>query len=132
MPLGRPTDARFSESHACARLEGKILTLGVTDFAVDALGDIVFVDLPAVGTELSAGDTACEIESVKAVGEVYAPVSGTIVETNGDLADDPGPLGSDPFGGGWLVKIEVKDASGFESLLDLAAYEKHLADADAG
>jgi len=130
--MERPADARFSESHEWSTLEGETLTLGVTDFAVEALGDIVFIDFPEPGTEVAAGDTTCEIESVKAVGEVYSPVAGKITEVNGGLADDPGPLASDPFGAGWLVKIQVEDASGFEKLMDLKAYEKHLETADAG
>ncbi len=129
--MKRPDKARYSKSHEWATLEGDILTLGVTDWAVEHLGDLVYVDLPAAGKELAAGDTACEIESVKAVGEVYSPVAGKVTEVNTGLADDPGPLAGDPYGKGWLVKIKVNDASGFKALLDLAAYEKHLETADA-
>jgi len=128
--MARPDDIRYAESHEWAKLEDGVLTLGITDHAVEALGDIVFIDLPEPGTELSKGDTACEIESVKAVGEVYAPVDGTIKEVNGPLGDDPAGLSSDPFGGGWLVKIEVSDAAGYEGMLDRAAYEKHLETAE--
>ncbi len=130
--MSRPQDARYSESHEWATLDGDVLTLGVTDFAIEHLGDIVFVDLPDVGSDLGPGDTACEIESVKAVGEVYAPVTGTIEAVNEGLADDPSPLVADPFGAGWLMKIKASDTSGFESLMDLAAYEKHLETADPG
>ena len=130
--MSRPANARYSESHEWAILEGDVLTLGVTDFAVEHLGDIVFVDLPEPGTELSKGDTACEIESVKAVGEVYAPVDGTIEAVNSGLGDDPAALSTDPFGAGWLVKIKVSDASALEGFMDLAAYEKHLETADPG
>ena len=130
--MSRPQDARYSESHEWAKLDGDVLTLGVTDFAVEHLGDIVFVDLPDAGTELDKGDTACEIESVKAVGEVYCPVAGTIEAVNDGLADDPAPLSGDPFGGGWLVRIKVSDPAGFEALMDLPAYEKHLETADPG
>ncbi len=130
--MSRPDTARYTESHEWAQLDGDIVTLGITDFAVEHLGDIVFVDLPEAGTELDVGETACEIESVKAVGEVYAPVAGTIEAVNEGLADDPSTLASEPFGGGWLIKIRVSDASALESLMDLAAYEKHLESADPG
>ena len=130
--MTRPENARYSESHEWALLEDDILTMGVTDFAVEHLGDIVFVDLPDTGIELQKGDTCTEIESVKAVGEVYSPVAGTIEEVNGALADDPATLTADPFGSGWLVRIRVTDASGLEDLMDLAAYEKHLETADPG
>lgn len=130
--MKRPENARYSETHEWAILKGDLLTLGVTDWAVEHLGDLVYVDLPDPGTELEPGDTACEIESVKAVGEVYSPVAGKVTEVNAGLADDPAPLAADPYGKGWLVKIKVSDASGLEKFLDLAAYEKHLLDADAG
>lgn len=123
--MSRPEKARYTESHEWALLDGDIVTLGITDFAVEALGDIVFVDLPDVGTELAQGDTACEIESVKAVGEVYSPVAGEITEVNAGLADDPSGL-SDAFGSGWLVRIKTSDASGLDALMDLATYEQHL------
>jgi glycine cleavage system H protein len=130
--MKRPDNARYSETHEWAVLKGDVLTLGVTDWAVEHLGDLVYVDLPDPGTELEQGDTACEVESVKAVGEVYCPVSGKVLEVNAGLADDPAPLAADPFGKGWLVKIKVSDGTGFEKLLDLPAYEKHLENADAG
>ena len=128
--MSRLENARYTESHEWSVLDGDMLTLGVTDFAVEALGDIVFIDLPDVGTELAAGDTACEIESVKAVGEVYSPLAGEIAEVNEGLGDDPAGLAADPFGSGWLVKIKVADASGHDTLMDLAAYESHLKTAE--
>lgn len=124
--MNRPQSVRYAPTHEWASLTGDVVTVGITDFAVEHLGDIVFIDLPEKGRELEKGDTACEIESVKAVGEVYAPVSGTIVEVNSGLADDSAPLAKDPFGAGWLLKIRTKDAGPLQSLLDLAAYEKHL------
>jgi glycine cleavage system H protein len=130
--MKRPENARYSETHEWAILKGDVLTLGVTDWAVEHLGDLVYVDLPDPGTELETGDTACEVESVKAVGEVYSPVDGTVTEVNAGLADDPAPLAADPYGKGWLVKIKVKDSSGLKKLLDLKGYEKHLESADAG
>ncbi|MCK6459267.1 MAG: glycine cleavage system protein GcvH [Planctomycetes bacterium] len=130
--MKRPDKARYSKTHEWAILEGDVLTLGVTDWAVEHLGDLVYVDLPDAGKELAPGETACEIESVKAVGEVYSPVKGKVTAVNAGLADDPAPLAGDPYGKGWLVKIKVSDASGFKGLLDRAAYEKHLETADAG
>ena len=128
--MARPENARYSASHEWATLEDGLLTLGITDHAVEALGDIVFVDLPDEGRTLDRGETAIEIESVKAVGEVYAPVSGTIEAVNEGLGDDPAPLAEDPFGAGWLVKIRVEDASGFDGLLDKATYEDLLENAE--
>ncbi|MHC4551045.1 MAG: glycine cleavage system protein GcvH [Planctomycetota bacterium] len=128
--MTRPANARYTESHEWAVLEGDVLTLGVTDFAIEHLGDIVYVDLTEAGIDVAKGDTTCEIESVKAVAEVYAPVAGTILEVNGGLADDPGPMSADCYGAGWLVKIKVADVSGFEELMDRAAYEKHLETAE--
>jgi len=128
--MKRPENARFTESHEWATLDGDILTLGVTDFAIEHLGDIVFVDLPETGTDVAPGDSVCEIESVKAVAEVYTPVAGTIAEVNDGLGDDPGPLAAEPYGAGWLVRITATDTSGLEKLMDLAAYEKHLETAE--
>ncbi|MHC4959030.1 MAG: glycine cleavage system protein GcvH [Planctomycetota bacterium] len=129
--MSRPDNARYSASHEWAVLEGDLVTLGVTDFAVEALGDIVFIDLPEAGHDISKGETACEIESVKAVGEVYCPVTGTIEEVNTGLGDDPSGLAGDPFGGGWLVKIRATDTSGLDAMMDLAAYETHLETAES-
>jgi glycine cleavage system H protein len=128
--MNRPANARYTESHEWALLEGETVTLGVTDFAIEHLGDIVFVDLPEAGGDVAQGDSVCEIESVKAVAEVYCPVAGTLAEVNTGLGEDPGPLAAEPYGAGWLVKIAVSDASGLEKLMDLAAYEKHLETAE--
>lgn len=130
--MKRPDNARFTESHEWATLDGDILTLGVTDFAIEHLGDIVFVDLPEPGTDLSKGETALEIESVKAVAEVYAPLDGVVEAVNEGLGDDPAPLAADPYGAGWLIRIKTSDTSPYEGLMDLAAYEKHLETAEPG
>ncbi|MEE8106905.1 MAG: glycine cleavage system protein GcvH [Planctomycetota bacterium] len=130
--MDRPADARFAESHEWVIIDGDTATLGVSDFAIEHLGDLVFVDLPEAGGELEKGGTVCEIESVKAVGEVYSPVSGTITEVNSGLADETAPLSSDPFGAGWLVKIKLNDASEAEALMDVTAYEAYLETADPG
>ena len=128
--MARPDNVRFAESHEWAKLEDGVLTLGISDHAVEALGDIVFIDLPDVGAEFSKGETACEIESVKAVGEVYAPVSGTVEAVNEALGDDPTSLSSDPYGDGWLIRLKVTDDSGFADLLDGAGYDAYLASAE--
>jgi len=128
--MARPENARYSASHEWSVLEDGLLTLGITDHAVEALGDIVFIDLPDEGRTLEKGETTIEIESVKAVGEVYAPVSGTIEAVNAGLGDDPAPLVEDPFGAGWLIKIRVADASGFQELLERDAYEALLDNAE--
>ena len=128
--MARPNNAKYSASHEWATLEDGILTVGITDHAVEALGDIAFVDLPDAGREVERGETIIEIESVKAVGEVYAPVSGTIEAVNEGLGEDPAGLASDPFGGGWLVKIRVSDDAGFGEMIDLAAYEALLESAE--
>lgn len=120
----RPSDIRYTSSHEWLRLEDGVATIGLTDFAVEHLGDLVFVQLPDVGDDVQAGDSVCEVESVKAVGEVYSPVSGEVIEVNSGLGDDQGPLASDPFGDGWLFKVRTEDDG--SALLDLAAYEAQL------
>lgn len=122
----RPSRARFTKTHEWVLVEGDQATLGITDFAVEHLGDLVFVSLPDVGRVLKAGEVAAEVESVKAVGEVYAPITGTVAAVNTGLATDQGPLAKDPFGKGWLFKLKVKAGAGAD-LMDLAAYEKQLA-----
>ena len=128
--MARPDNARYSASHEWATLEDGLLTLGITDHAVEALGDIVFVDLPDTGLDVDRGESTIEIESVKAVGEVYAPVAGKIEAVNEGLGDDPATLAADPFGAGWLVKIRVSDDSGFGEMIDLTAYEALLSNAE--
>ena len=117
-----PDDLRYSSDHEWVRVEGTIITLGITDYAQDALGDVVFVDVPDVGTVVAVGGTFSEVESTKSVSDIYAPVSGTITEVNADLADSPELLNDDPYGDGWLCKIEVADASELDALLDADGY----------
>jgi len=125
----RPSNVRYTKTHEWVRLEGTTATVGITDFAVEHLGELVFVDLPAKGKKLAKGDTLAEVESVKAVGEVYTPVAGEITETNTGLADDQTPLAKDPFAKGWLAKVRVTPGTKVDDLMDVAAYQKHL---DAG
>jgi len=119
-----PDDLRYSSDHEWARAAGTVVRIGITDYAQDALGDIVFVDLPAIGTELAAGGTLGEVESTKSVSEIYAPVAGTVVAVNSGLADAPETLNQDPYGEGWIAEIEVADPGSVGSLLDAAAYRK--------
>jgi glycine cleavage system H protein len=127
----RPNDARYTKTHEWVKLEGTTATVGITDFAVEHLGDLVFVDLPAKGKKVGkAGETLAEVESVKAVAEVYAPVAGEVIEANAALANDQGPLAKDPFGAGWLVRLKVPAGTKTADLMDAAAYQKHV-DAEA-
>ena len=120
----RPSDIKYLSTHEWIRVDGDEATVGITDFAVEHLGDLVFVDLPDTGSDIEAGDTVAEVESVKAVGEIVSPVTGEVTDVNEALADDQGPLASDPFGAGWLFKVKV--ASLNDDLLDLAGYEGQL------
>ena len=121
----RPNDVKFTKSHEWIRVDGDVATIGITDFAVEHLGDLVFVDLPEVGRTLDQGESAAEVESVKAVGEVDSPVAGEVVAANEALADDQSSLTADPFGEGWLFKVKLSaDLAG--DFMDLAAYETQL------
>jgi glycine cleavage system H protein len=117
-----PPELRYSSDHEWVRLEEGRARVGITDYAQDALGDVVFVDLPDVGTEVEQGGTCSEVESTKSVSEIYAPVSGTIVEVNGELAENPQRLNDDPYGDGWIFVVQVSDAGQVEGLLDAEGY----------
>ncbi len=119
-----PDDLRYTADHEWARVEGGRVRIGITDYAQDALGDIVFVQLPEPGTVVTAGAAFSEVESTKSVSDIYAPVSGTIVEVNAELADAPQRLNDDPYGEGWLCAIEPEEPSSVAELLDAAAYRK--------
>jgi glycine cleavage system H protein len=117
-----PDDLRYSSDHEWITVEGVRARLGITDYAQDALGDVVYVQVPGVGTTVAAGDTLSEVESTKSVSDIYAPVSGTIVAVNDALGTTPELLNSDPYGAGWICEIEMSDASQVSGLLDAAAY----------
>jgi glycine cleavage system H protein len=117
-----PPELRYSSDHEWVRLEEGRARVGITDYAQDALGDVVFVDLPDVGTAVEQGGTCSEVESTKSVSEIYAPLSGTIVEVNGELAENPQRLNDDPYGDGWIFVVEVADAGQVEGLLDSEGY----------
>lgn len=117
-----PEDLRYSEEHEWVRRDGADAVIGITDFAQDQLGDIVYVDLPDVGVEAIAGAAVGEVESTKSVSEIYTPVTGEIVAVNGDLTNTPEIVNQDPFGGGWLLRIRLTDPAEVDALLDAAAY----------
>ncbi len=117
----------FTEDHEWIDVDGDVGTVGISDYAQGALGDIVFVDVPEEGRELSKGDEAAVVESVKAASDVYAPVSGTVIEGNAQLADEPVLVNSDPEGEGWFFKITLSDASELDGLMDEAAYAAFVA-----
>lgn len=114
---------KFTEDHEWIRIEGKVGTVGVTQYAQEQLGDVVFVELPEAGKSLAKGEEAGVVESVKAASEIYAPVSGEVVESNAALTDDPSQVNGDPEGAGWLFKVKVSDASELDGLMDEAAYK---------
>jgi glycine cleavage system H protein len=117
-----PDDRRYTADHEWALAEDGRLRVGITDYAQDALGDVVFVQLPDVGAIFEADHSLSEVESTKSVSDVYAPLAGTIVEINADLADAPERINEDPYGDGWICLIEPDDPAAYESLLDAAAY----------
>ena len=121
-----PDDLLYHAEHDWAKIDGDVATFGITWFAQDALGEVVFFDPPEVGSTITKDDSYAEVESVKAVSDVIAPLSGEIVEVNTELGDSPETINSDPYGEGWLVKIKMSDPSEKESLLDQATYTSHL------
>ena len=120
----RPNDRRYLKSHEWCKIDGDTATLGITDFAVQSLSDLVFLDLPPVGNTVNAGEPFGEIESVKAVSDIYSPVSGEVIEVNQALPDDLDTLNSDPFEKGWMIRVKVTGET--DGLMDAATYEKHV------
>ena len=123
-----PDDLKYTREHEWARVEGNRAVVGITDYAQDALGDIVYVDLPPVGTAVTAGEPFGEIESTKSVSDLFSPLSGTIVERNQELDKNPEIINADPYGQGWLVVVEASDPSEVEDLLDADAYAALVAE----
>jgi glycine cleavage system H protein len=119
-----PEDRRYTQDHEWALPEDGRARVGITDYAQDALGDVVFVQLPEVGAQVEAGASLGEVESTKSVSDIYAPVSGVVVEVNSELADAPQRLNEDPYGEGWICLIEPSDPSALDALLDAAAYRQ--------
>jgi len=120
-----PSDRKYSEQHEWVKVSGDTATVGITDYAQDALGDVVFVQVPDVGLEVIAGASCAEVESTKSVSEIYSPVSGAITAVNETLADEPERLNRDPYGDGWIFTLTMVDASELDALMDAAAYQ-HL------
>ena len=127
-----PADLKFNKTHEWVHLEasedGKIATIGISQFAVEQLTDLVYIELPEVGRTLAAGESFGEIESVKAVSDLYSPVSGDVLEVNSALADNLEVFSEDPYGAGWIMKVKVTDESEIDQLLDEAAYAKQCAE----
>ncbi len=121
-----PEDLKYHPEHDWARIDGDTATLGITWYAQDALGEVVFFEAPEVGKSVAKGEPYAEVESVKAVSDVVAPLSGEIVEVNEALGDAPETINDDPYGGGWMVKVRLTDVSEVDSLMDAAAYQSTL------
>jgi glycine cleavage system H protein len=127
--MGTPTDLRYTKDHEWLRANGNRITVGITDHAQKELGDIVFVELPAVGAAVTPGGDLAVVESVKAVGEVFAPVAGTVVEVNSELESSPQAVNQEPYGAGWIAVIETDDPSPVDAALSAEDYEKLVAGA---
>ena len=125
-----PDDLKFTKTHEWVRLEGDTGVMGISDFAQQELGDIVFVESPEEGTEIAAGDAMGSVESVKAVSELNAPASGTVAAVNEELQDHPEVLNHDPYGQGWIVKVTLSDPAELSSLMDAEAYTKYVAESE--
>lgn len=121
-----PEQLKYAESHEWARLDGDIVTVGISDHAQDALGDVVYVELPEVGSTVEAGDEAGVVESVKAASDIYSPVAGEIVEVNTALEDEPETLNESPYDAGWMFKVRVTDASVLDGLLSAEEYQAQV------
>ena len=121
--MSLPQDLKYSEDHEWIKVEGNTVTIGITDFAQSELGDIVFVELPEEGDDISTGDSFGSVESVKTVSELYAPVSGSIIAVNEELEDSPELVNENPYEGAWMLKVELSDESELDNLLDAAGYQ---------
>ncbi len=123
-----PDDLRYTQEHEWVRVDGSTARVGITDYAQDALGDVVYVDLPQVGAAVAAMAACCEVESTKSVSEIFSPVSGTVAEVNSDLSDTPQMINEDPYGKGWIFAVEMSDPAEVDGLMDAAAYQALLAE----
>jgi glycine cleavage system H protein len=126
-----PKNLKYHKEHDWANIEGDIATFGITDYAQESLGDIVYIELPEAGTEVTAGSTYAELESVKAVSDIYAPLSGTITEVNEEVVDAPETINESPYEDGWLIKVQLSDPAEVDGLMDAAGYEELLAQEEA-
>ncbi|MRR11790.1 glycine cleavage system protein GcvH [bacterium] len=123
-----PKELKYDREHEWVRMEGDVAVIGISDFAQDQLGEVVYVDLPSAGDTLSAGDSFGEVESVKSVSELFTPVSGEILEVNDVLDDAPETVNEDPYGDGWMIKVRLSDPSEVDGLMDAAGYEAFIAE----
>ena len=123
-----PVDYRYTKEHEWIKVEGAVGTIGITDYAQQELGDVVFVEMPKPGTKITAGQSFGTIESVKAVSEIFSPVSGEVIEANPALVDAPEKINQEPHGAAWLVKVRLADPREASALMDAAAYESYIAD----
>jgi glycine cleavage system H protein len=121
-----PSDIRYTKEHEWVRMDGDIATVGITDYAQEALGDVVFVELPEIGRDVAADEACSVVESVKAASDVYAPLAGKVVEINQTIIDDPSLVNTDAEGEGWFFRIEIDDTDAYDALLDEAAYTGYL------
>jgi glycine cleavage system H protein len=121
-----PAELKYTKDHEWTKVEGNIATIGITDHAQSALGDVVFCELPAAGRQLKVGETFGVVESIKAVSDLYSPVAGLVTAANSSIVDDPSALNKDPHGSAWMIKIELTDPSPLKDLMDAAAYEKYV------
>ncbi len=117
-----PAELRYSSDHEWVRVEGTTATIGITEYAQDALGDVVFVEMPDAGLAVAAGESFSEVESTKSVSDIYAPITGSVAEVNAELESQPELLNSDPYGAGWICRIEISDPSELDGLMDAEAY----------
>ena len=129
--MSAPSDRKFHETHEWAKQEGELISIGITDVAIERLSDLVFIDLPEAGTELAVGQAYGEVESVKAVSDLYAPVSGEVLEVNESLPDTLEVLSDDPYGRGWVAKIKIVDEADLANLMDHAAYQQQCAEEES-
>lgn len=125
--MSYPSELKYTKDHEWAKVEGKVATVGITQFAVEQLGDVTLVELPKVGATVRQGEVMGNIESVKTVSELFAPLSGTVQEVNGALTDAPQAVNEEPYGKGWMVRIAMSAPDEVGKLMDAAAYEKHVA-----
>ena len=126
-----PSDYRYTKEHEWIQVSGSTATIGITDYAQHELGDVVFVELPAVGSKITAGKVFGTVESVKAVSEIFAPVSGEVAEANGTLSATPETINNDPHGAGWLIKIKLANPAEVSGLMDTAAYQAFISEKEA-
>lgn len=125
-----PDDLHYSKDHEWVRVEGDTATVGITDFAQHSLGDVVYIELPSAGDKIAAHEPFGSVESVKAVSEVFTPISGEIVEVNDGLNDSPESVNSDPYGDGWMIKLKMDNAGEADAMLNAAEYEEYLSESE--